>query len=96
MDFLDYLLFSAAPHHGLRKDTDRKVRALSHRISRRLSRQYKSQGERAAALEEALGRVAMLARALAELGVAKGAFTREELEHALAEAELGEDENEGA
>jgi hypothetical protein len=95
MDYLDYLLFSSMPHPALRRDTDKKVRALNLRISRRLRSQYKGQKEREAALEQALGRVAMLARALAELGLAKGAFTREELERALVEADLADGEGDG-
>lgn len=95
MDYLDYLLFSTWPHHALRKDTDRKMHALNRRISSRLRRQSANQEERVAALELALGRVAMLARALAELGLAKGAFTREEIERALVEADLGDGEGDG-
>jgi len=68
-----------------------RVRAESRAQGRRLSRAE----QRVELLEEALARVAMLARALAETCLAKGVLTREELEQALLEADLSDGEQDG-
>lgn len=95
MDSIDDFLFSGFGHHGTRKDADRKIRAVNQRFSRRLRREARNRAQRVEELELALGRVAMLARALAELGLAKGAFTREELERALVDADLADGQGDG-
>lgn len=94
MDFVDAIVFGGLPMK-LQKDTERKMRRLDHMISKRVRRRHASQDERIAELEHALGRVAMLARALAELGLAKGAFTQLELEQALLEADLSDGTGDG-
>lgn len=50
----------------------------------------KSAKERIAALEDDLGRVALLARALADLCLEKGVLTREELVRQLCETDLAD------
>ena len=69
----------------------RHVRADRSRRRRKLS----AAEQRVEALEEALARVTMLARALAELCLAKGLVTRAELERALAEADLADGAEDG-
>lgn len=95
MDWLDVMLWSAMDQRPEVKHNRKKLRELDQRLSRRLRRRFASQEERLAALETQLGRVAMLARGLAELGLARGAFTREELERALLEADLADGATDG-
>ena len=95
MDWLDLMLFAGMDHPAAAKRTRAQLRELDRRLARRIRRQGASQEQRIEALETALGRVAMLARALAELGLAKGAFTQEELERALFEADLADGATDG-
>lgn len=69
----------------------KRVRSESRTRGRRLTKAER----RVEALEEALARVTMLARALAELALAKGLVTRAELERALAEADLADGVGDG-
>ncbi|HVS18914.1 MAG TPA: hypothetical protein VMT18_09970 [Planctomycetota bacterium] len=95
MDWLDVMLWSAMDQRPEVKHQREKLRALDRRLNRRIRRRVTSQEERIEALETQLGRVAMLARALAELGLDKGAFTREELERALLESDLADGQTDG-
>ena len=52
--------------------------------------------DRLDALEYGLGRVALLARTLAELGLTRGAFTKAELEAMLEECDLADGVGDGA
>jgi hypothetical protein len=90
MDF-EYWMFPEWTAHGRLKSLDQRLKhALrQHRIRSR------SVEERVQALELQLARVTMLARAVAELGLAKGAFTVEEFERALVEADLADGEQSG-
>lgn len=96
MDWLDLVIWSAMDQRPAAKHTRKKLRELDSRLSRRIQRRFTTQQERFDALETQLGRVTMLVRALTELGLRKGAFTREELEQAMLEADLSDGATDGA
>jgi hypothetical protein len=76
----------------------KRLGKLDRRLNLALRRQRirsRSLEERVQTLELDLARVTMLARAVAELGLAKGAFTVEEFEKALIEADLADGEQSG-
>lgn len=95
MDMIDFLTLSDWPFAASRRDVNKRLRSLDHGFQRRMRRLDRDQTARIESLELALGRVAMLARSLAELGLAKGAFTRQELEAALLEADLADGATDG-
>jgi hypothetical protein len=90
MDAGYWLFPELGAYRGLKKLDRRLVLAL-----RRHRTRSRSVEERIQSLELQLARVTMLARAVAELGLAKGAFTVEEFERALVEADLADGEQSG-